>query len=298
MQQTRQQLREAVKNKLGELIFTQLLHFLQAKDLRLWGEDRPKGFKQTCIYIALYVDLFGKSIRKMRKMIKAWWGHRRRTLRHNQQVIRKALNKWGKKKVVVGTQQEWNRAVMDWDKPVDTKDTNLWIDSVDLPQVGKTTEDKKGDRWSFKLNGPGQRYLFLFDGKGRIQQWWGGYTPKLYDGHALQVQKNWLRNHLQGGVVVADKHFAWGNQLHKDIRFLVKVRRHRMPGRKGATRLGRTPKEKRYNQSVQQTRARVERWFAAMKNEVRQLKKPWFGKNHEQDWLVSFAVGLLNARQG
>jgi hypothetical protein len=291
-------LRAEVERKLKPLVYRDIIQFMGNKELKLWGEDRPRLFQQTCVLICMYQDLFGLSLRGLRRAIKSWWPHDRKTLTHNHSRIRKVLGKWGKKKVVLGTAPDWNQAVRNWEMPKGLNGVNLWLDSVDFQQVGKTTEEKTSDRWSFKLNAPGQRYLVLFDGKGKVRQWWGGYTPKLFDGHALQLEKRWLKRNLQGGRVIADQHFAWGTKLSKKVRFHIKFKKHRIPGKKGQMKLGLTKKETVYNRGVNQVRARVESWFGKMGKKVAQLGNIWYGSDEEQDSLVSFAIGVLNSHKG
>ncbi len=38
---------------------------------------------------------------------------------------------------------------------------NLWIDSADLKLIGKNSTFRKDDTWSYKENGPAQRYMFV-----------------------------------------------------------------------------------------------------------------------------------------
>ena len=178
MPKTRQQIKRAVERKLTSTTCASIMHFLKGKSPKLWGEERPRGFKKTCYYIALYKELYGKSIRQVRSTIKGWWPHQRKTLTHNQQVIQRLMGKWGRKQVQCGTSQEWNRAVQHWDMPKVLKGTNLWMDSVDLQMKGKSVMKKKNRKWSYKLDAPGRWYLFIFDGKGRVKKWWGGYSPQ------------------------------------------------------------------------------------------------------------------------
>lgn len=174
MPKSRQQIIDAVKRKLSPKTLSHVLTFVEAKHPKLWGEKRPQGFQKTCIYLALYKELYGKSIRKLRKKVKVWWSYPRKTLGHNQQVIQRLLDKWGRKQVQCGSIDDWKRAVQHWDMPLTLKGTNLWIDSLDLQIKGKSRVKKKSRKWSYKLDAPGRRYMFVFDGNGRVRKWCGG----------------------------------------------------------------------------------------------------------------------------
>lgn len=204
------------------------------------------------------------------------------------------MGKWGRKQVQCGTSQEWNRAVQHWDMPKVLKGTNLWMDSVDLQMKGKSVMKKKNRKWSYKLDAPGRRYLFIFDGKGRVKKWWGGYSPKIYDGHVLEWKKRWMRKRLKDAVVIADQHFAWGKRHFKGkVKFHTPIKKPKRV-KKGSVQKQLSKGEKDYNKSVHQVRARVERWFAQMKGTVESLGKIWWGREDALDNVVSFAVGVQN----
>jgi len=74
------------------------------------------------------------------------------------------------------------------------------LDSTDR-KSGKQSTSRSSDTWSYKENGPAQRFTFLMDYKRRIRKVWGGYTPKLYDGHFLQERKWWFEGKLQSAGV-------------------------------------------------------------------------------------------------
>jgi hypothetical protein len=53
----------------------------------------------------------------------------------------------------------------------------------------------------------------------KFENLWGGHSPKVYDGHWLQSQKEWLGRKLSGAVVVADNQFMWGKKNLRNVRF-------------------------------------------------------------------------------
>lgn len=61
--------------------------------------------------------------------------------------------------------------------------------------------------WSFKLNRPGRRYSFIQNAQGLVVKLWGGYSPKVYDGTFITLQRDWIEENLQGVGVFADQHY-------------------------------------------------------------------------------------------
>ena len=132
-----------------------------------------KGSRKLAL-LFLYTKSYVESpLDKLERLSKMWWPHRRKTLTHNQQEIQRLIGKWERKQVKCGTSEEWNRAVQHWDMPEALQGTNLWIDSIDLQMKGRNVISKKSRKWSYKLDAPERRYLFIFDCRGRVQKWWG-----------------------------------------------------------------------------------------------------------------------------
>lgn len=280
--------------RLSQRTLHSILEFVRDHEPALWGEKRPRGFVESCALVALYKDVCGKSFNRLQTNIQKWWPHQRKTLRHNQSILRRLFGQWGEREVQLGCVGDWDMAVRNWRLPKSLAGANLWIDSVDLPLIGKSTIRRKHRKWSWKLNGPGRRYLIIFDGQGRVRKWWGGYSPKIYDGHMLEVKRRWIQSHLQHAVLVGDTHFAWGRKhLGQQVKLHTRLKQPRT-GKKGKRKRELSAKEKKYNEDVERARARVERWFAAIKSNVRALHKAWYEEEEELDSMVSFAVGVHN----
>ena len=67
------------------------------------------------------------------------------------------------------------------------KDGNLFADSSDFSVSGKSSASRESEDLSFKNNGPAQRYMIIYDGKGQVRKIFGGYSPKIYDSTALKL---------------------------------------------------------------------------------------------------------------
>lgn len=92
-------------------------------------------------------------------------------------------------------------------------DTTLWMDSSDFPLTGRASTSRKHTSFSYKLNGPGQRYMVILDGSGAVKRLWGGYSPKQHDGSFLKEHKNEITDNFSGGVIIADNHFSTGKKI-------------------------------------------------------------------------------------
>ena len=62
------------------------------------------------------------------------------------------------------------------------------MDSVDLPKTHGPDRGRKSTAWSYKLNRPGRRFMFVQDLRRRVRKVFGGYSPKVYDGDFLEIQ--------------------------------------------------------------------------------------------------------------
>ena len=140
--------------------------------------------------------------------------------------------------------------------------------------------------------------MFLVDVKGRIKKKWGGYSPKIYDGHWLKVNKEWLEEKLNGATVVADNHFLWGKKNLKNVKFHCNIR-EKQCCREEEVEFITNPlssKVKSYNKAVRNARARYEDTFGEMSTLFDSLAKPWATSDLQQDYLVSVASGILNCK--
>ena len=177
------------------------------------------------------------------------------------------------------------------------KDTNLWIDSTDFPIYKPKGADKKSPSWSYKLNSIGRRYMVLCDGKRKVRKLWGGYSPKIYDGHFLEMHKDWLNENLKGSTVVTDNHFSWGRKNLKNVKFLVNYPESNENGEENSKdEIKKLTKEKKkFNENHKHCRARVESPFGIVKSKFKILSMKTQEREEQQDLIVKYAFGLFNA---
>ena len=193
-----------------------LVEFIAHRQPTMWGQESPStthAHIQDMIYLWLYKDIEGIGYQNLAKIIRFPYKITHKSLRHNIQLIRALAALWALEYIHVGMPEEWNQAASQCHLNVQLRDTNLWMDSTDFPISGKCSMSKKNPYFSYKLKGPGQRFMAVFDGKGKIRKLWGGYSPKQHDGMFLKEHKQELSHDFEGGVIVADNHFSCGKKF-------------------------------------------------------------------------------------
>ena len=271
--------------------------YFKEKEPKLWGTKKGRGFLMKQLYVSLYKDISGKGYGKVLSEVKDWLPMTQKTLQHNTAVVRQCLAEWGRTQRVLGDQSSWEKASRNADFEMGFEDVTLFLDSTDLPKSGKQSVSRKSDEWSYKENSPAQRYMAQMDAKGRIIRLWGGYSPKTYDGHFLQVQKAWFEESLRGAVIAADCHFFWGKDNIDGVTFHIpfpdkKYKSKENPTMKGFSKL--TKEQVGYNARLKKVRARVECPFGQMRTMFKSLHSCWREGDEQQNLLVDVAVGIHN----
>lgn len=298
---TRAKVVKTVKKKVAETTLNDMHTYLVANPPDMWGFDKPRNFLMTSLVLALYKDIKAIGFNNLFSKIESWYPAKDRALRHNIKKVRKGLKHWGESCILRGEQADWERAASHVPRSGTLKQVNLWADSEDLALTGKSSVSKKDPLWSYKKNAPGRRYMLFCNARGRIVKLWGGYTPKLYDGNFLELNKNWLEKKMQGAEVIADQHFEWGKVHLKGLRFHVPMKRlakkRRKGCRSGTERKQGEPDSKgisAYNALIHRLRARVENRFGVMQQKFKALAKPWPESQGQLDCLVFCAAGVIN----
>jgi len=296
MGKTYRQLEAKVRRRVTRPVLQELEREVKKKVGKLWATRKGRNFVREQLVLALYKDLQNKGYNTVHNDTHAWTRCSSKTLRHNTKIVREAAAVWAMKQIKLGDSRSWNRAAEGLDVEGPAAASNLWLDSVDLPKEGKRTTSRSGPDWSWKVNGPGRRYMCLSDGRGRARQLWGGYSPKVFDGSFVELFVAWFKKHLLGGVIVADQHFEWGKKHLRNPKFLTPFKTPGEPkdDAKGLPTL--TKEQKGYNRSVRTARARVETVFGCMTKKFRCLQHPWRESDEQLDNVVKLAAGLVTVQ--
>ena len=167
---------------------------------------------------------------------------------------------------------------------------------------------RKDPQWSYKLNGPGQRYTVVMDARGVIQNVWGGYSPKVYDGEWVNLCSNELATTFHGAHIIGDTHYELGNRYMRnieplpDVKFYTPVaeprgrKRKRSPSEEdptiGISKL--TKEQQSWNSKISHLCAWVESPFGEVKRCWVSLGTVFYEDDDQQDYLVHIAFGVHN----
>jgi hypothetical protein len=70
---------------------------------------------------------------------------------------------------------------------------------------------------------PGQRFMTIQDGKGLILKVFGGYSPKVFDAHFMNHNKQFLEEEMKGAVMLGDEHFRTTSQYFDGPKIVTNV---------------------------------------------------------------------------
>jgi len=289
-----------VFQRIGRNRFQKVFKFISANPPRLWGEQQPRNFLRTNLLLSLYKDMncigFKSLIQRVRHLP---FKMNHKSFQHNTEQLRRTAAEWARLSIHLGSKGEWTTSAKDVALDEQVAGISLWMDSKDFPLEGKRSVSRKSPKWSYKCNRPAQRFMFVRDGKGKIRKLWGGYSPKIYDGHWLQAQKEWLEEKLAGAVVVADNHFLWGKKHLKKVKFHCNhsERCHCREEEETDIEFPLSKAKITYNKAVSIARARIESTFGEMIQTFEALAKPWGSSEFQQECLVWIAAGIFNEDQ-
>ena len=290
--------KEVFKKKIEEKTVRDMIRFVEAKQLNMWGREKTSFFVGRNVYLCLWKDLYKHGFNYIEDQIRDWMPLSSKSLQHNLQEIRLVLKGRTEELVVLQETKVLRRQARKAGLPKAVCDIELWIDSVDCRMDGKASTSRKDPSWSYKENSPAQRYQVVSSAAGRIQKIWGRYSPKVFDGNWLNINKQQLVELFRNRVFVADCHYEWGKENLKGIKFHVPFPRPRgkkKAGEKdGANLRVLTKEQQKYNADVKKARARVESPFGLIKTKWGCLKE-YFAEGPEQlDALVWIACGVHN----
>ena len=209
--------------------------------------------------------------------------------------------KWAKLHLHVGKLSEWKAASRRCDFPGELKSVNVFVDSTDLPIQNSDERGPASDFWSGKLKRPGYRYMMFSDAKGKILKVWSGYSPKLYDAHFLQCNKDYIEENFNGATMIGDTHFAsMRNKLHGITLHAPYANVPKEPvdddDAEDRPNVAMTKKKQKYNSDVHSVRSRAERPFADISQIFPTLDTPWREDLDQLDYLVFYACAIHNIK--
>jgi len=220
-----------------------------------------------------------------------------KTFRINCQKIRKTLYKWAIETIQLGSKRGWKRAADGATSYKKFNNVNIWIDSADFPKEKRGSYSTKDPDWSYKLNGKGRRYMFIRNANGKFLKIWGGYSPKLYDGHFIELLHNDIDKVFAGVDFIGDSHFEYGNKFLDKVKIWTnKINTDAQEG-EGAQAIKKNKKgDTAHLKQHQRLRARVENGFGLMTQIFTSLAIPWSEDVIQLDYLVFIAAAIINIK--
>jgi len=285
-----------LKTRIKINTINEIVQFARAKKPKLWAKNRPVSFIKKSVYMALYKDLYGIGYEKLQREFKGIIDVAKKSIIHNVQHLRTILKEWGKSKVQLGTLADWNASVKHHKFKKQVAGVNLWIDSTDFAMPGKRRVSRKKGDWSYKCNSPGRRYMFINDGRV-VRKIIGGYSPKIYDGKVLELNRDVFENIFAGATIVGDQHFQWGKKNLKGVTVHTPIKNKPRNGKHNQEDeiVSLTKDETKYNAAVRTARAQVETPFGIIDRKFESLRKYWPESADQMDALIYIAAGIMNS---
>lgn len=284
--------RTHVLKKIPPKILDEITNYITLHAPLLWGTTQPRMFLKHTLWSTLLHDLNGKSMNTIAKDL----GVSNDSVAHNIRVMRKKLALWAKTHIKAGQLSDWVSTARKSKFLKKVRDANLLMDSTDFALYGKRKTSKKSTDWSFKLNGPGQRYMFVLNTKSKVLFASNGYSPKIDDNSYLSVVRPILERKFKGGIVLADCGFSYGRDHYTKMKFYVPWEKPK--GRKKKDPTAPPPKltkeKETWNYHVVHSRGRVESPFGLIKQKWQNLGNAFREGVQQQDLLVTIAIGVYN----
>ena len=264
---THAELKRAVLKKTTPPAFRNMLEFLKARQVRLWGEHQPEHYLENMLLLALYKDQNGVGYDKLENMMEQALPAPHHTVAHNTDVLREHLYEWAKQYVKPGTLEEWRAASADVARPGKITDKALiWVDTWDGKKPGRFTVSAKDIEWSHKTRTPARRFLTLRDGNRRFRMIIGPFAPKYGDTEPMRVAADVIEAMFAGVALVGDKKFWDARKSFTKVEIIAPEPEKRGRKRKNpeAGPQGLPPAAKRRNANISSLRARVEHDYARL----------------------------------
>lgn len=293
-------IRNFVKSKLKEHTYKSMRTYLYNHPPALWGEQQPHDYLERNFVLLMYKHMQAWGYQKVLREVKL--GKYKLTyhsFKKNCERIRKTLSRWGDMQIVLGTKRYWTACVKHVRIPDCLRGTLFWVDSFDLPLSMPEHYSRKDPRWSYKLNRYGRRYMCFRNGRSCFALVFGGYSPKIYDGHFLEAISSVIDGSLGSSSSIGDAHFEYANQSfrshHIYTNLAVPDSAPNLDSESDRDVLEKLTKEQQtYNKAHQRLRARVENSFGIIKQLFPSLSKPWRERPKQLDYLVKIAMGVHN----
>jgi hypothetical protein len=287
-----------IKESISGHTFSRMEKYLRRNAPLLMGSRQPKTYLRDMFIFTLAHDVLGKSFNQLMAKIKLIYKIGNTTLQINVHRIRGVLCEWADEQIFLGDRDSWDTAVLDIPFPSHLQSVRFWIDSSDVPIERKKGRGPTSPHWSGKLGRPARRYMFLLNGDQLISKMWGGYSPKLYDGHFVESHKQWFDKKLANVALIGDTHFhSVRDQLRKCQMIAPRPTPASSNSERGQDEERLTADQQKKNAEIRRIRARCEQPFGMIKSQMQILKRPWAEELHALDSVVTIGTAIYNVQK-
>ena len=262
------------------------------------GSQQPHNFLEKNFVLTMHRDMTADGYQEVLEDVNVGrFAFSDKSFINNAQRIRNVLAEWAQEKLQPGEPRAWKRAARDVVRPGQLSEVSLWMDSVDFPKQYHKGWSRKDPDYSYKLWRLGRRYMFVQDAQSQILRIWGGYSPKLYDGHFVELMHQQIERDFDSADIIADQHFEYGNQFLRHAYIWTNPAEPNPNKRKreGEDLENPTKEIKAYKRAHQRLRARVEDVFGLMTQKFHSLAVPWRESEEQMDNLVFIAAAVHNS---
>jgi hypothetical protein len=262
------------------------------------GSKQPASYPEHMLLICLIHDCLGWSFTKIKSQVAFGKPIGNTSIQANIKRVRRVLGEWSRSLIVLGTKRNWDAAMKDVARSHFLSPVRLWLDSSDIDIEKQRGRGRKSEHWSGKNNHPARRYMALVDGDTIVRRVWGGYSPKVYDGHFVELEKDWFDNTFNDVGIVADSHFhSVKRQLRHAKIFAPKPEQTAYDSntKQGFSKL--TAEQQKQNAAIRTLRARVEQVFSSLSDTMTILKRPWAEDLNELDDVVFMGFAVHNFKK-
>lgn len=268
--------------------------FIQASTPKLMGSHQPGNYIEEMICLTLLKYLENIGYQKLENLLE--WANKpsHKSIATNSKRLLLAMQHWAKNQIIVPSVQELKNIAYtaNFDHEL-FPNACLWVDSTDFPIVNSKTYPSE-DFWSYKENHNGWRFMVLRDAKNRIVWISSGYSPKIYDSHAIDpVRLDW-EVLFEGAGIFADEHFAEVGHRFVNVTWHMPYSTKGRPPRGQAKNRALTPLKEKWNHKQRAARAVIEQIFGSIKSQWKCFEKPFQEDLPLLDAVVHIAVAVHN----
>ena len=298
MRRSKRFFKKAVVRRISERVEESFQHHFKFSKTKLWHCRKSSSNRRLAVRLALYKDIADVSYDHLLTLLPSGIHWSKHTLLKNQERVRREMKKWAK--IVMSDEiiSQYQNSSKQKGTVFFKKKPLFLLDSTNFRVEGFEGITKKNKLWSYKLNGPGRRFMILSDANGVPMRVFGGYSPKIYDGRWVEQNRKWLDKHLKNSSIIADCHF-WSAQRELKAADLYPIMPKTVKSKDGYVRVGLhiyDVEDNSFNfqqREMKTIRSAVERPFAQMEKMFSVLSNVFLCRERDLDCVVKFAAAVL-----